>query len=330
MKPAFLGLRGAPVESYFMKANAPDGRRALWTRCTVFRQPGLPVVAEAWAIAFDRHRGHVAIKSTVPFAEARFAAHDLDVEVDGCSLSLKRAKGRLESGRGELGWALDFGPALSEIQHLPTLLYKGELPSSKLVSPIADARATGVVEVKRGPNDVDTWNVEDWPMMVGHNWGRANAELYAWSHCNVWESAADRAPMPGLVFEALSARVRMGPVLSPMMTMVFLRYRGKSWNLAGPRALGKNRGHLSLRRWEVTSDAEGLELTCDIAAETDDVVGLHYANPSGPMTYCFNTKLARARLDVRLPDGSSFTAFSRAAALEIGTLEPDQSVTMAL
>jgi hypothetical protein len=330
MKPALLGLRGAPVESYFMKANAPDGSRALWTRCTVFRQPGLPAVAEAWAIAFDRHRGHVAVKSTVPFSEARFAKKDFDVEVDGCSLSLERAKGRLESGRGELAWALGFGPTLAEIQHLPTLAYRDELPSSKLVSPIADARATGVVEVKRGAGDVDTWNVEEWPMMVGHNWGRANAELYAWSHCNVWESAGDKTPMPGLVFEALSARVRMGPVLSPMMTMVFLRYRGKSWNLAGPRSLGRNRGHLSLRRWEVTSNAEGLELACDVAAETDDVVGLHYANPSGPMTYCFNTKLGRARLDVRLPDGTSFTALSRAAALEIGTLKPDQSVRMAL
>ena len=60
------------------------------------------------------------------------------------------------------------------------------------------------------------------------------------------------------------------------------------------------------------------------------MVGLHYPNPAGPMTYCFNTKLARARLDVKLPDGTAFTAFSRAAALEIGTLEPDHSIKMVL
>jgi hypothetical protein len=80
----------------------------------------------------------------------------------------------------------------------------------------------------------------------------------------------------------------------------------------------------------VTTDAEGLDLACDIAAETDDVVGLHYPNPAGPMTYCSNTKLARARLDVTLPDGSALTAFSRAAALEIGSLERDHSIKMVL
>lgn len=333
MKPRLLGLRGAPVESYFVKANSPDATRALWLRTTVFRQPGVPVVADAWAIAFDRHRGHVAIKSTVPFPQARFAKSDFDVEVDGCALSLTRAKGSLSSGRGALAWALDFGPPLApEIVHLPSsLMYRDGSPNAKLVTPLSDARARGTVRIERGAGDIDTWNVEGWPMMAGHNWGRANAELYAWSHCNLWE--IDGAPASGLVLEALSARVRMGPVLSPMMTMLFLRWRGKCWDLSGPRALGKNRGHLSLRRWEVTSQLggpDGLELACDIAAETDDVVGLHYPNPAGPMTYCFNTKLARARLDLRLPDGTAFTATSRAAALEIGTLEPDHSIRMVL
>jgi hypothetical protein len=330
VKAHLLGLRGAPVESYFMKANAPDGSRALWLRSTIFRQPGLPIVAESWAIAFDRHRGHVAIKSTIPFEQARFAKDAIDVEVDGCALSTKRAKGSLASGRGTLTWSLDFGPPLAPaIVHLPALfMYRDGVRTSKLVTPVADARAEGTVKVERNPGDVDLWSVDGWPMMIGHNWGRANAELYAWTHCNAWE--LDKKPAKALVFEAVSSRVRMGPVLSPMITMVFLRWRGKSWNLSGVRSLGKNRGHLSLRRWEVTTDAEGLDLACDIAAETDDVVGLHYPNPVGPMTYCFNTKLARARLDVKLPDETTFTALSRAAALEIGSLEPDHSIKMVL
>lgn len=329
MKADWLGLRGGDVESFFMKANAPDGSRALWTRATVFRQPNLPVVAEAWAIAFDRHRGHVAIKSTVPFSEATFGKNDFHAEVDGCVLSMEGAKGQLASGRGALSWSLAFGPPRApEIVHLPSMMYADAFPSAKLVTPISDARAEGTVTVERAPGDVDTWSVDGWPMMVGHNWGRRNAELYAWTHCNVWE--IEGRPADELVLEAVSSRVRTGPVLSPMLTMVFLRFRGKRWDLSGPRALGKNRGHLSLRRWEVTSDAEGLELACDIAAETDDVVGLHYPNPSGPMTYCLNTKLARARLDVKLPDGAAFTAVSRAAALEIGTLDPDHGVKMVL
>lgn len=331
MKPNLLGLRGAAVESYFVKANAPDGGRALWLRATVFRQPGLPDVAESWAVAFDRHRGHVAIKTTVPLSAARFAKDDIAAEVDGCALTRQGARGSLASGRGVLTWNLSFGaPLVEEIEHLPTrMMYRDELPPwSKLVTPVADARAEGQVKVERGRGDVDVWNVDGWPMMIGHNWGRSNPELYAWSHCNVWE--IDKKPVTGLVFEAVSGRVRTGPLLSPMLTLVFLRYQGKSWNLRTPRALTHNRAHVSLRRWELTSEVKGLELACDIAAETDDVVGLHYPNPNGPMTYCFNTKLARARLDVKLPDGAAFTALSRAAALEIGTLEPDHSVRMVL
>ena len=307
-----------------MKANAPEGDRALWVRNTIFRQPGMPVVAETWAIAFDRHRGHVAIKSTVPFERARFAKDRLDTEVDGCSLSLAQARGALESGRGALAWRLDFGPALAPaIQHLPA-------PLTRLVTPLSDARASGTIRVAHG-RDVDTWDVASWPAMVGHNWGNAHPELYAWAHCNTWH--IDGRPAPELVFEATSARVRMGPLLSPMATMVFLRWRGTRYDLSSPAALAKNRGHVSLRRWEVTHSSpgrKGLELACDIAAETDDVVGLHYPNPAGPMTYVFNTKLARARLDLKLPDGTAFTALSRAAALEIGTLEPDQSIKMVL
>lgn len=314
------------VESWFLKANAPDGRRALWVRCTIFACPPLPPVAEAWAIAFDVHRGHVAIKSTVGFDSGRFAKDALDVEVDGCALSLQRARGALSSGRGSLAWDLAIGPPLaSPIVHLPSrVMYRdGVPPSSKIVTPLSDGRCTGAVRVDRAGGDVETWDVEQWPAMVGHNWGRGNAELYAWTHCNLFD-------VEGLVFEAMSARVRVGPLLSPMTSAAYVRWRGKSWDLSRLGALTNNRGSISLRRWEMTGEDRGLHVTCDVAAETDNLVGLHYPNPSGPTTYCLNTKLARARLELRFPDGETITASSRAAALEIGTLDSDHGVRMYL
>ena len=329
-----LGLRYRPgaksgknhVESWFMKANEPDGRRALWVRCTIFARAELPAVAEAWAIAFDRHRGHVAVKSTVALGAARFAKDALDVDVDGAQLSLSRARGALSSGRGSLAWDVALGPErAAPIIHFPSLaMYRDALPPwSKLVTPLSDALATGAVRVERGADDVETWEIEGWPAMVGHNWGRGNAELYAWTHCNAWD-------VEGLVFEAMSARVRIGPMLSPMATSAYVRWKGKSWDLSGVRALTKNRGALSLRRWEMTGEDDGLSIACDVAAETDDIVGLHYPNPAGPMTHCLNTKLARARLEVRLPGGETITATSRAAALEIGTIDTDHGTRMYL
>jgi len=136
--------------------------------------------------------------------------------------------------------------------------------------------------------------------------------------------------VPELVFEAISARVRIGPLLSPMATHAFVRYRGKSWDLSNARALTKNRGSISLRRWEMTGEGGGVKVACDVAAENDDIVGLHYPNPSGPITNCLNTKLARARLELQLPDGDTITTRSRAAALEIGTIEPGHGIRMYL
>ncbi len=130
------------VESWFAKANAPDGQRAIWIRCTVFARPSLPPVAEAWAIAFDRHRGPVAMKSTVPYGTARFGTNEVDVEVDGCTMTTRHGRGSLASGRGSLAWDLAFGPSLAApIVHFPSpLLYRdGVPPFSKLVSPISDA-----------------------------------------------------------------------------------------------------------------------------------------------------------------------------------------------
>jgi hypothetical protein len=313
------------VESWFLKANAPDARRALWVRCTIFARPPLPPVAEAWAIAFDRQRGHIAIKSTVQFASGRFAKEAFDVEVDGCGLSDTRARGALSSGRGSLTWDLAIGaPLAAPIVHLPlrAMYLDGVPPFTKLVTPLSDARAAGAVRIERGA-DVETWDVEAWPMMIGHNWGSGNAELYAWTHCNAFD-------VEGLVFEGISARARVGPLLSPMTSAAYVRWRGKSWDLSRLRALPNNRGAISFRRWEMTGHDRGVHVTCDVGAETDDIVGLYYPNPSGSITHCLNTKLARARLEVRLPDGETIVATSRAAALEIGTTATDHGVRMYL
>jgi len=337
--PDLLDLRyrgGGHVESWFLKATEPGGRRAIWLKNTVLAQvhgergrAEIPPLAEAWAVAFDREHGHVAVKTQVPLEQARFARGTLDVEVDGCELSLGRARGALATGTRRIDWDLAVGPErASPIQHLPRAsLYEGRFPANKLVTPLADGRISGLITVDRGTGAAPArWEVGAWPAMIGHNWGPAHARLYAWVHCNAWDDAQD------LTFEAVSARVRIGPVLSPMATGVFIRWKGRAWDLnAGARELfGNNRGLISLRRWEVTARGCGIEVSAELSGETDDFVGLHYPNPSGAMTYCLNTKLARTRLELRLPGAPPLVATSRAGALEIGTRDREHGVRMFL
>lgn len=340
--------RRGHVESWYVTASEPGGSRAFWARYAVFVRPPLPPVAEVWSVAFDRARGHVAVKTIVPFDLARFAPGEVDLAIDGATLSLERARGALTSGRGSLSWDLSLGaPLAAPVMHLAfeTMYRDGAPPPWKLVTPIVNARASGIVRVGRGADAAERWDLDGWPVMLGHDWGTRRPEMYASIHCSTWRSLlspsdsserTEHAPsgegdaLEGLVFEALSARTRFGPLLSPMATSAFVRYGDRSWNLAGVRSLATNRGAISLRRWEMTGADRGVRLACEVAAENDDFVGLHYENPAGSPLHVLGSRLARARIDLTLPGGERILASSRAASLEIGTILPDHGIEMAL
>jgi len=316
------------VESWFLKANDPKGKRALWIKTTVFARADHrgPPVAEAWAIVFDREHGHLATKTQVPFRAARFSKGTLDVAVDGCELSLGRARGEVASGGRRIAYDFAIGPErCAPIVHLPSpALYETTFPATKIVTPLADALLEGELRFARSAqDDEERWDVSGWRAMIGHNWGRGHAHLYAWAHVSTWDDGSD-----DLVFEGVSARVRMGPMLSPMATAVFLRMGGVSYDLNGIELLGSNRCLISLRRWEASANGCGVRVKAELAAETDDLVGLHYPNPRGAMTYCLNSKLARARVHFEAHGRPPLRLSSRAAALEIGTRDENHGVRM--
>jgi len=310
------------VESYFLKANEPSGRRALWVRHTIFagRHDASRAVAEAWAIFFDRDRGHVAVKQQVPLARARFSRSELDISIDGVTLDARIARGRLEGGNRSVGWDLTLASNGPPLLHFPrSFMYEGPFPSSKLVSLLPDARVYGTIDV--GGESV---NVEGWPALLGHNWGKRNAHTYAWGHCNAWTGGED------VMFEGTSARVKIGPVLTPVSTILCLRHRGVRYDLNGVMQMIKNRGTIGLRRWSFRGHNDLARIEGELWAEDDDFVGLHYPNPDTPMTYCLNTKIAHARLEVSIQKRPPMILASTQAALEIGTHDADHGIRMYL
>jgi hypothetical protein len=325
-------LSGAPhghVESYFLKANDLEGRRAIWLKATVYASDREPsrAVAEAWAIAFDRDAGNVAVKTGVPYDAARFSRVDLDAEIDGSTFTRSRWKGSVATGEREVAWDVAVSRAQEPLVHFPLRsMYDAPFPSSKLVSLVPDARADGEVRVNG-----ERWDVAGWPMTIGHNWGRRHAPRYAWAHCNVWEGGEG----DGTVFEGFSARIALGPVLSPASTFLFVRQLvGAS---SGPArwlvrraflGVGGVEQEMSLRRWKFRSTRGKTRIEGELWAETDDFVGLYYPNPDGTMTYCLNSKLARAELLVKSPGRGERLYRSSAAALEIATTDPNHGVKM--
>jgi hypothetical protein len=306
------------VESYFMKLNEPGGNRALWLKATILAGAGRASVGEAWSIAFDRGRGHVGAKEVVPFADARFSRAGLDVRVAGIEITPGRTRGKVCQAGATLEWDLEFdatGEALVPYPHRQ--MYEGPLPSQKMVTPFPDTRFSGRYSV-----DGREVPVEGWSGMQGHNWGKRHTELYAWGHVNQWENADD------LVLEGATGRIKLGPVLAPPLTLVCVWHRGRRYQFNHVRTLLRNRGTITPRSWRFEAENAEARVHGELAADTDEMVGLHYENPNGEMTYCLNSKISWGLLVLEPRDGARVHATTRSAALEIGTKDPKHGVRM--
>jgi hypothetical protein len=326
---SLVGVRYSPtsprghVESYFLKANDPSSRRALWLKTTIYAAPNGHALAEAWAIAFDGDAQHVAVKASVPFESARFDRTSLDVSVAGVTMRPHETSGAIDSGGRSIEWNLALASDGLPLVHFPhAWMYEAKFPSSKLVSPFPDLRATGSLVVNG-----ETWTIDRWPGLLGHNWGPGHAPLYAWGHCNVWE-ADDGARVDDLVFEGVSGRVKVGPVQAPLMTLLCLRLRGVRYDLNATSNWFTNRAEVTPRHWSFEGEDRFVRVSGELWASTDDFVGLFYENPVGPTTHCLNSKLAHAKLDIEVRGRPPFTVHSRAAALEIGTTDVSHGVRM--
>ncbi len=327
----FTPQSGDHVESYFLKATAPDAQRAFWVKATIFAAAAEPerAVAEGWAIAFyHRSADHrnVAVKHTVAFADASFSDRGLAIDwhapnsTDAMHLEPGATGGAISTGRDTIGWDLSIADRAEPFVPFPyPQMYTGPLPSSKTVTPAPDARFSGHVDVGE-----DRWEIAGWKGMQGHNWGRGHAEQYAWSHCNQWDQGTE------LFLEALSARVRVGPLLTPVLTVICVRHQGVDYSFNRPLEMVRARGDIGLRRYTFSAQAKAAKLSGLFEASVEDFVGLYYRNPRGAMTYCLNSKLAAGRIRFE-PEGlAPVDLTTRAAALEVGTKRADHGVKMAV
>jgi hypothetical protein len=307
------------VESYFFKLNDPAGERALWLKATILaRLDGSEPVAEAWAIAFERDAVARGAKQVVPYREARFSTDRLDVAVAEASFREGRVEGAVRSGGTDIEFALDFTTTGAPLVPYPhPKMYSGPLPSSKLVSPHPDSRYTGHYTV-----DGQQIAVDGWKGMQGHNWGKRHAELYGWAHCNQWDGEDE------LLLEGVTARIKLGPVVAPPLTVVCVWHRGVRYEFNAPRQLIRNRGEITPRRWSFRAQSPLAEIQGELEAATAEFAGLYYENPDGSMTHCLNSKIASGRIRLAVKGRPPLDATTKSAALEIGTKNTDHGIAM--
>lgn len=315
--------RGGHYESWFLRANHPQEARAFWIRYTLFvpadgkREP----LGEIWAIYFDGTRDRVvAVKEEQPYRDCTFERDRMEVGIGASSLESLHARGGARSNGHHIGWQLRYDEGEETLLFLPEKMYKAPFPKAKSVVSRPHVSFRGKLEVDGETIDVDGWHGSE-----NHNWGSQHTNQYAWGQVMGFDDA------PEALLECATARVKIGPVPTPWLTIACLRLDGHEYRFNEiPTAL-KAKGRYKFFEWNFDTRANGARLKARITAPRSAFTGLTYYNPPGGSKTCLNSKIARCEAEITLPDGSkrSLTSESR-AAFEILTDRKDHGVPLSV
>jgi len=306
-----LGDARGHYESWFLRGNHPTRPLAFWIRYTVTSPASHPQDAEAemFAIFFDGERGrHVVARQHHPLTDALFPTSGLGVRIAGSRLERDRAHGSVQAAGPSavaITWELAFEGGGAPLLLLPERLYAGGFPKAKSLVIRPNVRFKGHLHV--GPEKVET---DGWQGSLNHNWGTRHTDRYAWGQVAGFPDA------PETTLEIATARLRVGPWLTPPMTPIVLRHERREYRL---NALHTLFGRASLHglEWSFKGKGQGISLHGTMRAAPLDVVTLFYANPPGGAKICINTKIATCDLELVTPTGSSRLRSPHGAAFEL-------------
>jgi len=326
------GVRGGHVESLFLKGNSPDGKRALWIKQTLLapKQPGQPAVAELWAVAFrrdskDPSRCPVANKRTFPIAEASFGSAPFFFRLPGAEFTQGHARGEIGGdGNGkQLSWDLAFDCPSDAFRPFPNeRMYKGPFPRTKTLTPVANTRLSGFFEVEG-----ERWDVTGYAAAQGHNWGKGHSQAYAWVHGNAFTPQRGSADVSQVWLEALSGRVRVGPVRTPWLSCAAICIDDTVYRFDGTAAMLSRRIKVDDRSYQLELAQGDARLKARFWADPNQIAGLRYDDPDGQTLSCLNSKLAWAEVAMTAR-GRTWTLKSDQVALELGTRKDDHGIAI--
>ena len=287
------GQQQGHYESFFMRANHPTLAQAFWIRYTIFSPHQHPekAIGELWAIYFDGITNkHTAVKSEVPFTAQNcvFARQHFFVQMGDSVLQPGVLSGHASSSGNTIAWDLKFEGNEQPLFALPENLYEGSFPKAKLLVSLPLAVFKGNLKINSQLIDINGWIGSQ-----NHNWGVKHTDHYAWGQVAGFDN------YPGSFLEVSTARLKMGPIWTPFMTLMVLRHRGREFRLNSIFQALKADGRFSYFDWKFHSKNAVVEITGSITASKKDFVGLRYYNPPGGIKHCLNTKIAACKLTVR-------------------------------
>lgn len=316
-------LEQGHYESFYLKAGHPTGRRAVWIRYTVHKRPGRPPTGSLWFTLFGARPGEtgssgpLASKVTLPADRLGAGAGDY-IRIGDSAFSPGRVAGEAASDRLDAAWELEFEVGDQPLRHLPrSWMYRAPIPRTKLESPHPGATFRG--RVRAGDEEVD---VDGWPGVVGHNWGREHAERWIWMHGAAFEGHGRSTWLDGAL-----GRIRVGPATTPWVANGMLSLDGVRHRLGGLGAVRGTRVSETPQGCDFVLPGQGLAVRGRVESPERDLVGWLYADPDGPEHHTANCSIASMRLEVSRPGEAPLELVSRSGATyELGMRERDHGV----
>jgi hypothetical protein len=297
-----------------VRAFSPSEPLGLWIRYTVHKRPGAAPTGSLWCTLFDARRER-PFQHKHTSARVRALEHGW-ISIDDAVLGADGAEGAC----GDASWSLRFRDSQPELRHLrPESAYRLPLPRTKLTSPAPLALARGTFELAGEAS----LQLEDWPAMIGHNWGSEHAERWIWLHGAGFAGAPDAWLDVGL------GRVRIGARTTPWVANGMLSLDGRRLRLGGLRhrpAVAERAGGASVR----LVGERGLVLVGEVRSPAALTAGWRYADPGGGEHDVLNCSLSALELAVAFPAGGGRRLSSaHGGACELGVRERDHGVPIA-
>lgn len=278
-------------ESHYLMGNAPDRGPAFWLKYNFLvpvdrSQPG---IAELWAVLWEGPgRPPVVIKQVLPMGAFSTHSGKLHLAGNGCLLTGTEAVGSCHDERHRASWSLHLAALQPPLYHYPYgVLYRLGFPKKKIVTPAPELLVDGTLRL-----DGHEWSVQGWKGQRGHNWGSEHALRYAYGSALAGQGD-DR-----LLFDGFTASIRLGPLASPLLSAAILRLGEREVAFNAPRTWWNRKVTLDYPRWSATFESGGVRVHSEFTLDPAEIAALHYLHPDGKVSYCANSKYARARFVV--------------------------------
>ena len=318
-----IAAKAGHYESFYLKATRPGGGLGIWIRYTVHKPPNEQPTGSLWVTLFDDDAAEPrATKASHPAGALSFPA-DAYIRIGEATFAPGLASGSVAgrpTGDGPslaATWELAFPDGAPAFRHLPRRwMYRTRIPRTKLLSPYPRTTVSGSVSV--GDRAIQ---VDEWPAMIGHNWGSEHAERW------VWIEAADLDGTAAYL-DIAAGRIAIGPFTTPWIANGVLGIDGERIRLGGFGRTRSTKVAATPTECEFSIGGRGVVVTGRAASEPRNIVGWVYADPAGGEHNTLNGSIAD--LDVTVDRSGAKRTFRAAgsAAYEIGMRETDHGITM--